>query len=70
MIDADYRGPVMVLLFNLADVDFSSTSIQASTLLTSLVKAGDRIAQLILEKIELAPVLEVEVRQVMLNCKA
>jgi hypothetical protein len=27
------------------------------------VKAGDRIAQLILEKIELAPVMEVEVRQ-------
>ena len=37
VIDADYRGEVKVLLFNLSDVDFE-------------VKAGDRIAQLIIEK--------------------
>ncbi|GAA6008911.1 hypothetical protein JCM11491_003832 [Sporobolomyces phaffii] len=38
VIDADYRGKVGVLLFNLGDKDFE-------------VKEGDRIAQLILEKI-------------------
>lgn len=47
MIDADYRGPVGVILFNHSDVDFE-------------VKAGDRIAQLILEKIVTPEVLEVE----------
>jgi dUTPase len=26
VIDADYRGPVMVLLFNLSDVDFEGRS--------------------------------------------
>ncbi|KAK1402750.1 hypothetical protein POM88_002355 [Heracleum sosnowskyi] len=35
VIDADYRGPVGVILFNYSDVDFE-------------VKAGDRIAQLII----------------------
>ncbi|GAA5937242.1 bifunctional dITP/dUTP diphosphatase [Sporobolomyces koalae] len=38
VIDADYRGKVGVLLFNLGDKDFD-------------IKEGDRIAQLILEKI-------------------
>lgn len=38
VIDADYRGPVGVILFNFSDVDFE-------------VKAGDRIAQLIIERI-------------------
>ncbi|WWC85478.1 uncharacterized protein L201_000342 [Kwoniella dendrophila CBS 6074] len=47
VIDADYRGPVMVLLFNLSDDDFT-------------VKKGDRVAQLILEKIVLADIAEVE----------
>ncbi|KAI9632154.1 uncharacterized protein MKK02DRAFT_35550 [Dioszegia hungarica] len=47
VIDADYRGPVMVLLFNFSDEDFT-------------VKQGDRIAQLILERIVLAPILEVD----------
>jgi len=37
VIDSDYRGEVKVLLFNLGDTDFS-------------VNAGDRIAQLIIEK--------------------
>ena len=37
VIDADYRGEVKVLLFNFADSDFA-------------VKAGDRVAQLIIEK--------------------
>lgn len=47
VIDADYRGPVGVILFNHFDVDFE-------------VKVGDRIAQLILEKIVTPAVLEVE----------
>ena len=37
VIDADYRGEVRVLLFNLSDTDFQ-------------VKPEDRIAQLIVEK--------------------
>lgn len=47
VIDADYRGPVGVILFNHSDVDFG-------------VKAGDRIAQLIIEKIETPEVTEVD----------
>ncbi|EIW73401.1 deoxyuridine 5'-triphosphate nucleotidohydrolase [Tremella mesenterica] len=46
VIDADYRGPVMVLLFNYSNEDF-------------VIKQGDRIAQLILERICLAPIVEV-----------
>lgn len=38
VIDADYRGPVKVLLFNLSDVDFE-------------VKVGERVAQLIVERV-------------------
>lgn len=44
VIDSDYRGNVGVLLFNHSDKDFQ-------------VKAGDRIAQLILEKISTPPVV-------------
>ncbi|KAI0316119.1 dUTP diphosphatase [Amylostereum chailletii] len=47
VIDADYRGVVFVLLFNLSEDDF-------------VVKEGDRIAQLIIEKIETPDVMEVE----------
>lgn len=47
VIDADYRGPVGVILFNHSDVDFE-------------VKAGDRIAQLIIEKIVTPEVEEVD----------
>jgi dUTP pyrophosphatase len=46
VVDADYRGPVGVVLFNLGDDDFHITP-------------GDRIAQLILEQIVMAPVEEV-----------
>ena len=38
VIDADYRGPVKVLLFNLSGTDFN-------------VAPGDRIAQLIVERV-------------------
>lgn len=47
VIDADYRGPVGVILFNHSDVDFE-------------VKAGDRIAQLIIERIMTPDVAEVD----------
>lgn len=47
VIDADYRGPVGVILFNHSDVDFE-------------VKVGDRIAQMILEKIVTPDVAEVQ----------
>ncbi|KAK3383745.1 dUTPase-like protein [Lasiosphaeria ovina] len=46
VIDADYRGPVKVLLFNHSDADFA-------------VAAGDRVAQLVLERIYTPEVLEV-----------
>ena len=38
VIDADYRGPVKVLLFNFSDADF-------------LVAVGERVAQLIVERV-------------------
>ena len=65
VIDADYRGVVMVLLFNYSDKDFvgtSEVSLALGVLSMSSVEEGDRIAQLIIEKIETPPVVEVEVR--------
>eukprot|EP00240_Pyramimonas_obovata_P006520 CAMPEP_0118935314 /NCGR_PEP_ID=MMETSP1169-20130426/15395_1 /TAXON_ID=36882 /ORGANISM="Pyramimonas obovata, Strain CCMP722" /LENGTH=167 /DNA_ID=CAMNT_0006878331 /DNA_START=74 /DNA_END=577 /DNA_ORIENTATION=+ len=47
VVDADYRGNVGVILFNLSDVDFE-------------VKRGDRVAQMILERIATPEVLEVD----------
>ena len=47
VVDADYCGEVGVVLFNHGDQDFE-------------VKMGDRIAQLILEKIDTPPVEEVQ----------
>jgi dUTP pyrophosphatase len=47
VVDYDYRGNVGVVLFNHSDVDFT-------------VRQSDRIAQLILEKISMVPVEEVE----------
>lgn len=47
VIDADYRGPVGVILFNHSDIDFE-------------VNVGDRIAQLVIEKIMTPDVVEVE----------
>lgn len=45
--DEDYRGNVGVILFNHSDVPFA-------------VKRGDRIAQLVLERIAIADVVEVD----------
>lgn len=47
VIDYDYRGNVGVVLFNHSDNDFA-------------ICKGDRIAQLILERISMAPVVEVD----------
>lgn len=47
VIDSDYRGPLGVILFNFSDADFE-------------VKPGDRIAQLIIEKISTPEVVEVD----------
>ena len=46
VIDADYRGEIKILLINHSDVKFE-------------IKKGDRIAQLVLEKISLAELNEV-----------
>jgi len=46
VIDVDYRGELFVLLFNFSNEDF-------------VVKAGDRIAQLIIEKITITEIEEV-----------
>lgn len=45
VIDEDYRGPLNVILFNFSDTDFE-------------VKRGDRVAQLICEKIEQTDLVE------------
>jgi dUTP pyrophosphatase len=47
VIDADYRGEVKVLLFNHSEVDFE-------------VQKGDRVAQLVLERIYTPDIVEVE----------
>ena len=47
MIDADYRGEVKVLLFNFGDEDFK-------------VEKGERICQLIIERIALTKLEEVK----------
>lgn len=47
VIDADYRGEVKVLLFNHSEVDFE-------------IKKGDRVAQLVLERIYTPEIVEVE----------
>ncbi|KAI9233354.1 MAG: dUTP diphosphatase [Podila humilis] len=47
VIDYDYRGPVGVVLFNFGQKDF-------------VIEEGDRIAQLVLEKVLLCDAVEVE----------
>jgi dUTP pyrophosphatase len=46
-IDAGYRGEIIVILFNSSDTDFE-------------VAAGDRIAQLVIQTVELAKFVPVE----------
>ena len=47
VIDADYTGPIGIVLFNHGDQDFQ-------------IKEGDRIAQLILEQVADKPVIQVQ----------
>ena len=47
VIDANYTGPIGIVLFNHGDQDFQ-------------IQEGDRIAQLILEQIADKPVIEVQ----------
>ena len=47
VVDSDYRGEVFVLLFNFGKEDFE-------------VKIGERIAQLIIEKVVSTQIVEVE----------
>lgn len=47
VVDADYRGPVGVILFNFGDKDFE-------------INQGDRIAQLILEQVAMVDAVQVE----------
>uniref|UniRef100_A0A453JI21 Deoxyuridine 5'-triphosphate nucleotidohydrolase n=3 Tax=Aegilops tauschii subsp. strangulata TaxID=200361 RepID=A0A453JI21_AEGTS len=47
VVDADYRGPVGVILFNHSDADFA-------------VRPGDRVAQLVIERIATPDVAEVD----------
>ena len=66
VIDADYRGVVFVLLFNLSDKEFQGApTIFPTTISSSFpllpVEEGDRVAQLIIERIYTPDVLEVQV---------
>lgn len=66
VIDADYRGIVFVLLFNLSDKDFQGSYLSTRFVYSdlnrcSIVEEGDRIAQLIIERIYTPDVLEVDV---------
>jgi len=46
-VDADFRGELCVLLINLGDEDF-------------IVRRGDRIAQLVIAKVEMVELMEVD----------
>lgn len=56
VIDSDYRGNVGIILFNLSHVDYE-------------VKQGDRIAQLIIQKICTPTLKEVEVIMLIYCCR-
>ena len=58
MVDCDYRGPLGIVLFNFGDEDFEGKSF--SSVLSRVVKKGDRVAQFILERICMAPIVEVD----------
>jgi len=71
VVDADYRGPLFVLLYNLSDKDFEGALphlVTTGNPDSPPVHEGDRIAQLILERIYTPQVLEVEVRLLVPRC--
>lgn len=51
VIDADYRGEINVLLFNLCDPGAANSSIEGYDAHIFHIQKGDRIAQLIITKI-------------------
>jgi dUTP pyrophosphatase len=55
VIDVDYRGPINVILFNFHDTDFH-------------INIGDRIAQLIFQKIEYTRLVEIKEKDFMEVC--
>ncbi|KAI9679901.1 MAG: Deoxyuridine 5'-triphosphate nucleotidohydrolase [Caeruleum heppii] len=64
VIDADYRGPVKVLLFNHGENDFKGEALEAEGTDDAddnlAVSVGDRVAQLIIERIYNPDVVVVE----------
>ena len=75
VVDADYRGIVKVLLFNLSDRDFEGNLEHVFhdgdfNILLLLVEEGDRVAQLILERVCTPDVFEVQVSSaIYFTCK-
>ena len=57
VVDCDYRGPLGIVLFNFGDEDFEGID---KCVCVIVVKKGDRVAQLVLERICMAPIVEVE----------
>ncbi|KAJ3286787.1 hypothetical protein HK104_008874 [Borealophlyctis nickersoniae] len=69
VIDADYRGPVGIVLFNFGEENLESESLKGALVerprrvnvnVVCVVAEGDRIAQLLLEQIVIRDVREVE----------
>lgn len=66
VIDKDYRGCVGVVMFNFSKTDYqgmSSVIFAMATMVIDIViivHQGDRIAQLVLERIATPPVVEVD----------
>ena len=59
VVDADYRGPLGVVLFNFSETDFTGNFAVLNGFLhyfCIIVNKGDRIAQLILEKCVTCPI--------------
>lgn len=67
VVDADYRGILFVLLFNHSENDFQGARCRCLlwglTKISRSVEEGDRIAQLILERIYTPETMEVQVRE-------
>ena len=57
VVDCDYRGPLGIVLFNFGDEDFEGIG---ELYVLFVVKKGDRVAQLVLERICMAPIVEVD----------
>lgn len=61
VIDRDFRGNVCVVLFNFGETDFKGTFYDRKEIIICfVVSKGDRIAQLICEKIDYPELIEVD----------